>query len=247
MTTLLDILQGAGIFLGGLAVRLLFFLIVLAAVAVPILILFALVRGARALAGERDKLDVVAGLKVHPGRRYAPGHTWLGRRLLGGLKVGIDDLAQRLFPDLSAVGLPKRGTLLRRGQPAVLLRSEGREAFLPAPITGLVVAVNQRVERTPGFLNASPYGRGWLFAIRPVSLSYRDFPTGPAAGAWFRSEGERLRRTLESELGLAAADGGQLIEHPATLLPADRWASVVSEFLGGVPAADLDKAPSAKA
>ncbi len=244
MTTLLDILQGAGIFLGGLAVRLLFFLIVLAAVAVPILVVFALIRGARALAGDRDKLDVVAGLKVDPGRRYSRGHTWLGRRLLGGLKVGIDDLAQRLFPDLSAVGLPKRGTLLRRGQPAILLRSEGREAFLPAPITGLVMAVNRKVERMPGLLNASPYGRGWLFAIRPVSLSYRDFPTGPAAEAWFRSEGERLRHTLESELGLAAADGGQLIEHPATLLPPDRWASVVSEFLEGVAPAGIQDEPS---
>jgi glycine cleavage system H protein len=240
MTTLLDILQNAGIFLGGLAVRLLFFLVVLAAVTVPILVAFALFRGARALAGRRDGLDVVAGLEVHRGRRYSPGHTWLGRRLRGGLKVGLDDLAQRLFPGLSDVGLPKPGELVRRGQPAIRLRSEGREAFLPAPVTGLVVAVNRAVERMPGLLNAAPYGRGWLYAIRPVSLSYRDFPTGAAASAWFRSEGDRLRHTLESELGLAAADGGQLIEHPATLLPPDRWAAVVSTFLGGLPPTEAE-------
>ena len=235
MTTLLDILQNAGIFAGGLAVRLLFFLLVLAAITVPILAVFGLIRGAKAVKSRHDRVDVVGGLKVHSRRRYAPGHTWLGRRLRGGLKVGLDDLAQRLFPDLAAVELPKPGSLLRRGQPAILLRSEGREAFLPAPVTGLVVAVNRAVEAMPGLLNASPYGRGWLFAIRPVSLSYRDFPSGELASAWFRSEGDRLRHTLESELGLAAADGGQLIEHPATLLPPDRWAVVVSTFLGGLP------------
>lgn len=235
MTTLIEFLQNAGILVGGLAVRLLFFLVVLAAVAVPILALFALFRGAQAVARGRDRLDVVGGLNVHPRRRYAPGHTWLGKRLLGGLKVGLDDLAQRLFPDLSAIELPKRGTLLRRGQPAIRLRSEGREAFLPSPITGMVVAVNGLVEKIPSLLNTSPYGRGWLFAVRPVSLSYRDFPTGQAATTWFHREGDRLRHTLENELGLAAADGGQLIEHPATLLPPDRWAVVVSTFLGAIP------------
>lgn len=235
MTTLIDFLQNAGIFLGGLIVRLLFFLVVLAAVAVPILIVFAAIRGVRVARRRSEGLDVVGGVKVHPRRRYAPGHTWLDRRLLGGLKVGLDDLAQRLFPNLGAIELPRPGRLLQRGQPAIYLRSEGREAYLPAPITGLVVAVNHAVERMPGLLNASPYGRGWLFALRPVSLAWREFPTGPAARDWFRAEGDRLRHTLENELGLAAADGGQLIEHPATLLPPDRWSAVVSAFLGGVP------------
>ncbi len=235
MTPLIDILQNAGIFLGGLFVRLLFFLLVLATVAVPILIVFTAIRGVKSLRSRREGLDVVGGVKVHPGLRYAPGHTWLSRRLLGGLKVGLDDLAQRLFPDLKAIELPRPGRLVQRGQPAIYLRSEGREAFLPAPITGLVVAVNRLVEQMPGLLNSSPYGRGWLFAIRPVSLAWREFPTGPTASVWFQAEGERLRQTLENELGLAAADGGQLIEHPATLLPPDRWATVVSAFLGGVP------------
>jgi len=237
MTTLIDILQNAGIFLGGLFVRLLFFLVVLAAVLIPVLVVFEAIQGVKALKRRRDGLEVIGGVKVLSRRRYAPGHTWLGRRLLGGLRVGLDDLAQRLFPNLTSVDLPKPGRLLRKGEPAIYLRSEGREAFLPAPITGLVVAVNRAVERMPGLLNASPYGRGWLFALRPASASYREFPTGPAACAWFRAEEDRLRQALESELGLAAADGGQLIERPATLLSPDRWTVVVASFLGGVPPA----------
>jgi glycine cleavage system H protein len=235
MTTLIDILQNAGIFVGGLAVRLLFFLVVLAAVAVPFLIVFAAIRGVRTLNRRREGLDVVGGVKVHPGRRYAPGHTWLGRRLLGGLKVGLDDLAQRLFPNLSAVELPKPGRLLQKGEPAICLRSEGREAWIPSPIAGLVVAVNHAVEKMPGLLNASPYGGGWLFAMRPATIAHRDFPTGSSARVWFRTEQDRLRVTLEHELGFAAADGGQLVEHPATLLSKDRWEHVITSFLGAVP------------
>jgi len=235
MNAILDILQNAGIFLGGLVVRLLFFLVVLAAILAPVLVVFQTIQGVRALKRRRDGMEVIGGVKLLPRRRYAPGHSWLGRRLLGGFRVGLDDLAQRLFPNLSGLELPKPGRLLRKGEPAIYLRSEGREAWLPSPITGMVLAVNHAVERMPGLLNASPYGRGWLYAVHPLNNAYRDLPTGARARDWFRAEEDRLRHSLESELGLAAADGGQLIQHPATLLPPDRWRAVVSSFLGGVP------------
>ncbi len=56
MTTLIDILQSAGIFLAGLFVRLLFFLVVLAAVLVPILIVFEAIQGLKALKRRRGLL-----------------------------------------------------------------------------------------------------------------------------------------------------------------------------------------------
>lgn len=234
MNAILEFLQNAGIFLAGLSVRLAFFLAVLAVLLIPVLAVFYAVQGARAVRRKSDGMEVIGGVTILPRRRYAPGHLWFGRRLLGGLRVGLDDLAQRLFPNLSAIELPKPGRLLRQGEPAILLRSEGREAWIPSPITGLVIAVNHVVERMPGLLNSSPYGGGWLLAMRPATVTYREFPTGQAARVWFRAEEDRLRDTLEHELGLAAADGGQLIEHPATLLPNDRWEHVVTTFLGGI-------------
>ena len=235
MNAFIEILQNAGIFLGGLVVRLLFFLAVLAAILAPVLVVFESVRAAKALKRRREGMEVIGGVKLLPRRRYAPGHLWLGRRLLGGLRIGLDDLAQRLFPNLSAVELPKPGRLLQKGEPAICLRSEGREAWIPSPIKGLVVAVNHAVERMPGLLNSSPYGGGWLYEMRPATIAHRDFPTGSSARAWFRAEEDRLRITLEHELGLAAADGGQLMEHPANLLSKDRWEDVVTSFLGAVP------------
>jgi glycine cleavage system H lipoate-binding protein len=235
MNVFIDILQSAGIFLGGLTVRFLFFLVVLAVILAPVLVVFKSVRGVKALKRRRDGTAVFGGVKLLPRRRYAPGHLWLGRRLLGGFRVGLDDLAQRLFPNLSAVELPTPGRFLQKGEPAICLRSEGREAWIPSPIAGLVVAVNHAVERMPGLLNASPYGRGWLYAMRPARIAHRGFPIGSSARVWFRTEEDRLRMTLEHELGFAAADGGQLMEHPGTLLSKDRWEHVITSFLGAVP------------
>ncbi len=235
MTTFIDILQSAGVFLGGLAVRLLFFLVGLAAVAVPVLAVFYAIQGLRSVRRRREGAEIIGGIRVLPRRRYAPGHLWLGRRPFRGLRVGLDDLAQRLFPDLTRVELPTPGHLLQKGEPAICLRSEGREAWIPSPIAGLVVAVNHAVERMPALLNTSPYRDGWLFAMRPATGAHRRFPSGSSARRWFRSEEDRLRVTLEHELGLATADGGQLVEHPATLLSKERWEDVVTSFLGAVP------------
>jgi glycine cleavage system H lipoate-binding protein len=240
MTPLIDFLQASGIFLAGLLVRLLFFLAVLAAVLAPILIVYAMVRGVLALRRRQQGMEDVEGLALATRRFFTKGHAWLKAGLGGGLTVGLDDLAQRLFPQMALVELPRRGTFLREGEPAVRLRSNGRDAFLPAPVSGRVVSVNGRLARKPGLLNASPYGAGWLFTVEPASTSFRDLPTGPGARDWFRGEEVRLRHVLEGELGFAAADGGELIEHPMNVLPEDRWGSVVTSFLGAVPAADFD-------
>jgi glycine cleavage system H protein len=234
MTPLIDFLQASGIFLAGLLVRLLFFLAILAAALVPIVAVYGAVRGILALRRRQQGLEDVEGLALATRRYFTKGHAWLKSRLGGGLTIGLDDLAQRLFPQMALVDLPRRGTFLREGEPAVRLLANGREAFLPAPVSGLVVSVNDRLARKPGLLNASPYGAGWLFAIAPASDAYRELPRGTGAREWFRGEGVRLRHVLEGELGLAAADGGELIEHPMNVLPEDRWSSVVSTFLGAM-------------
>jgi glycine cleavage system H protein len=232
MTPLIDFLQGSGIFLAGLLVRLLFFLAVLAAALAPILLVYGIVRGILALRRRQQGLEDVEGLALATRRYFTKSHAWLKARLGGGLTIGLDDLAQRLFPQMALVELPRRGTFLREGEPAVRLRSNGREAFLPAPVSGLVVSVNRRLARKPGLLNTSPYGAGWLFAVAPASETYRELPKGTGARVWFRGEEVRLRHVIEGELGFAAADGGELIEHPMNVLPEDRWSTVVTSFLG---------------
>jgi glycine cleavage system H protein len=235
MEALLALLTGAAIFMVGLLVRLLFLVAFVAVALVPVLAVWGIYHAAERtfmwLKARRLGLVEVEGLLLAEGRRYAPAHTWLDEKRGGHLRVGLDDLAGHLVHGVTAVALPLPGSTVAAGRPAVTIACGARTAVIPAPVTGTIVAVNARVANDPTLLRSSPYEKGWLFTVRPASDAYRSFPIGPKAQAWFRGEEARLARFFEGELGLAAADGGELILPPSVLLSEEKWRQAVSSFL----------------
>lgn len=232
MQSLLETLQSAGLFLVFLLGRFLLLLLVLALLTVVFLAGLVLVR---AVAGVRRRalgFARVDGLLWRRGLAYAPGHTWLDQRRVAGIRIGVDDLAQRLLARVTAVKLPEPGATLRRGDPAVeILCGRQRRASIPSPIDGTVVAVNDRVSRDPSLVNRDPYARGWLFAVASPGGIQAPVVMGDKARAWFSGETHRLSHFFERELGLAAADGGELLAPGPALLTDDQWRTATDAFL----------------
>ncbi len=222
MTIAMEILEALGSFVAGVAGRFGLFLVAAAALAVPALAL-AFVWAALERRSRRTELGLLA--------RVAPNHTWLERMRGGALRVGVDEIAQRILPSATAVELPTRGMLVHRGDPIADHRAGRRAVRIGSPIDGTIAAVNRRVRRNPALVKDAPYGNGWLFAIRPVDNRWKKFPAGVGADAFLITERRRLARFIEQELGLAAADGGQLVAPAPALLGEDGWKKVVSAFL----------------
>jgi glycine cleavage system H protein len=223
MTTALSILEALGSFAAGLAGRFGVFLVAALALAAPgfaFAFLWLWVERRRG----RGELSVVA--------RVAPNHTWLERRSGGELRVGLDEIAQRILPSATAVELPAKGMVVHRGDPIAVIRAGRHAVRVFAPVDGTIVAVNGRVRRNPALVKESPYGGGWLFAIEPSDTRWRSLPAGVGAEAFLVSERRRLARFVEEELGLAAADGGHLVAPAPALLGEEGWKKVVSAFLG---------------
>ena len=164
------------------------------------------------------------------GLTYAPGHTWM-KTDGGSLKVGLDDLAQRILPWTVAVEMPRTGQDVKEGEPVATLSCGDREVQVAAPTSGRIVAVNAEVMREPTLAKSENYGSGWLFAIEPVNREWKTLPAGEKARSWLRAEGERLERFYEEQLGMAAADGGELIGSPDTLLSDAQWKALTRSFL----------------
>jgi glycine cleavage system H lipoate-binding protein len=230
MDAIIGFLETVGVFVVGLVARVGLVLAVIAVLLVPFLAFGALRRAAGQARRWFRGLEPAGTVVFDPALHYAPGHTWVrpdGRRL----RIGLDDLAQRILPWAVAVELPPTGTRVRAGATAAIISCGDREARVAAPVDGTVVAINAAVSRDPSLVKREGYARGWLFAVEPADRSWALLPTGEAARAWLRGEDERLHRRLELQLGVAAADGGEWVAPPYTFLSRDEWQLVARSVL----------------
>lgn len=230
MNALFEVLTTAGVVIAGLLIRLAVFVGLLALFSLPILAGIYAFRGCLALRDRiRGTVDA-GGVHYKPGYRYTEGHTWLVEEVRKVFRFGLDDLAQRIFPDARTIVLPAPGTTLRKGESAAEILAGDRRASIPAPFDGVVVDVNLGAVREPAIVNREPYRRGWLLRMRPDDGA-AEGRVGREARRWLGEENVRLHRFYEAQLGLAAADGG-LPERPfVTLLPADQWKELTRSFL----------------
>jgi glycine cleavage system H protein len=227
----IEVLQTVGVFFAGLVARLGFFLAMLAALVLPAVALALAIRAFEARRQRALGLRRVAGLLFRPDLFYAPNHTWLRRRAGRTLELGLDDLAQRLVPSVTALDLPHPGVIVACGDTIAVVHGGARAVRIQAPVAGTIAGVNAAVLRDPGLVKREGYGRGWLVAIVPADPSFAELPRGEAAEGWLRRESARWSRFIEDRLGFAAADGGELVAPAPWLVGEENWKALTTEFL----------------
>jgi glycine cleavage system H protein len=105
--------------------------------------------------------------------KYTTDHEWL--RVEGDVAtIGITPYAQDKLGDLVFVELPSIGATFAQGAPAAVVESVKAASDVYAPITGEVVAVNDKLTAEPGLVNSDPTGDGWLFRIKVADKSEID-------------------------------------------------------------------------
>jgi glycine cleavage system H protein len=96
--------------------------------------------------------------------RYTADHEWV--QVTGSLaRVGITDYAQHALGDVVFVQVPDLGRHLGRNESFGEVESTKSVSDVYAPVTGVVVAVNEQLVSAPESVNADPYGDGWLCEI----------------------------------------------------------------------------------
>jgi glycine cleavage system H protein len=231
MDALQSFVETAGIAMVGIFIRLLIAVAGLVVLSLALTAVFLGWEGVRRLI-ERARGVMHAGALVWKRSfYYSPSHTWLSALTDGSLRVGLDDLAQKILPGARVLQFAPVGVEVGKGDPLAMLAVGDHRFTIGAPTAGRVLAINERLGRQPELLHRDPYGRGWLATVRPQGREYREFPTREHAQAWLRSEDHRLNAFLESELGIAAADGGEWIVAPTTLLSDQQFEALTREFL----------------
>lgn len=110
----------------------------------------------------------------HPSElKYARTHEW-ARQEGDYIVTGISDHAQDALGDLVYVEAPEVGSTVTAGDQAGVVESVKTASDIHAPVSGEVVEVNPALEDDPEIINTDPYGKGWIYKIKPVDPAELD-------------------------------------------------------------------------
>ena len=96
--------------------------------------------------------------------RYLKSHEW-ARAEGANARIGITYFAQHELTDVVYVELPKVGKMLRAEEPVAVIESVKTAVDVYSPVSGKVIAVNEKLVEDPGLVNRSPYGDGWICVV----------------------------------------------------------------------------------
>jgi len=103
----------------------------------------------------------------NPGNlKYTASHEWIKTEADGTLSVGITQHAQELLGDMVFVESPMVGRKLKAKEECAVVESVKAAADVYAPVSGVVTAVNSKLDSTPESINSDPYA-AWMFKMKP--------------------------------------------------------------------------------
>lgn len=101
--------------------------------------------------------------------KFTDTHEWINPSE-DDMTIGITQHAQQLLGDMVFVELPQIGDEIHAGDELGVLESVKAASDFYAPVSGVVVAINEHVNENPALVNSDPYGDGWLVKMRPNDL-----------------------------------------------------------------------------
>ncbi|MFC0214551.1 glycine cleavage system protein GcvH [Paenibacillus chartarius] len=96
---------------------------------------------------------------------YTKEHEWVEVLSDTKVRIGITHFAQEQLGDIVFVELPKVGAALQADDSMGSVESVKTVSDIFSPVSGVVAAVNERLETAPENVNTSPYGDGWMAEV----------------------------------------------------------------------------------
>lgn len=136
----------------------------------------------------------VEGYRIPDDLYYHPEHMWV-RREEGIIRVGLDDFSQKLSGELSFIELPDAGSDVEADQIVGHYETGKWMGKLFAPVSGEILEANSELEDDPTLVNSEPYGKGWMFTMKPSDISALEgLMQGEDAASWLGEEAKKHGR-----------------------------------------------------
>jgi glycine cleavage system H lipoate-binding protein len=177
--------------------------------------------------------STVAGYKIAEDYYYHFGHSWV--HIVHGecVRVGVDGFVGKVFGAADILDIPQPGTALKQAHLGCMLTRDGRQAPVLSPLSGKILAVNQKVVRDPEIVCEDPYHEGWLFQMEPsfLKLETQGLYADQNSFRWMERENQQLLKLLGPSYERLAATGGEVVSDLIGHFPEIGWDALVRTFL----------------
>jgi|SRR5690606_5396462 len=105
--------------------------------------------------------------------KYTKDHEWLrveGEEAI----VGITDFAQRELGDIVFLDIPAVGEAIAQNEVFGTVEAVKTVSDLFMPVSGTILAINEKIDGSPELVNQDPYGEGWLVRVKMDNPSDAD-------------------------------------------------------------------------
>ena len=106
--------------------------------------------------------------------RYSESHEWVKVEEDNIVTAGITDYAQEKLGDIVSVELPRIGDEVEKGEPIGMIDSQKASTEVFAPVSGVIVEVNELLNDDPAVANSDPYEEGWMVRIEVEDMEQID-------------------------------------------------------------------------
>jgi len=105
--------------------------------------------------------------------KFTEDHEWI--RIEGDTgTIGITDYAQEQLGDVVYVELPDVGRKVEKGKDMAVVESVKAASEVYAPVSGSVMAINDKLTAEPATVNSAAMGDGWFVKIKLSNPSELD-------------------------------------------------------------------------
>ncbi len=108
---------------------------------------------------------VVKNYRIPRNLLYTKEDEWI--RIENNMAIiGITDYAQKKLKNIISIELPDINKKVSRGEVIATIESVKAVADVYAPLSGVIVEVNEILRDAPEKINHDPYGEGWIAKIK---------------------------------------------------------------------------------
>ena len=170
---------------------------------------------------------------------FSRNHCWVGHAGHQRVRIGLAPRFISLLPPVKSIVLPAADENVTRKHSSFWIVLEGGTLSVASPVTGTVTSRNNAVINDPSILKSILLPDAWLFEVRqqhpdrsPQPLMKRD-----EAEKIYSSDIEKFKNLVittlsrdSAEVGLTAADGGELADEVYHMLGPQRYFEIIKKI-----------------